>query len=90
MYNDENNSMPGFHKQKQPEYKCLLSSRGLDDIFQRCGDFETREILFGLEEKIRLQVCWLDGVVSGTAVTEDIIRPLTQLSRSRNVTNEEQ
>ena len=90
MYDNASDLSRGFHKQKQPEYKCLISSQGLDDIFQRCGDYETREILFGLEEKIRLQVCWLDGVVSGTAVTEDIIRPLTQLSRSRNVTNEQQ
>ena len=90
MYNDENNSMPGFHKQKQPEYKCLLSSQKLDDIFQRCGDFEMREILFGLAKPLCLHVCWLDGVVSGTAVTEEIIRPLTQLSRSHGAETEQQ
>ena len=90
MYKNTSNKRRGFHKQKQPEYKCLLSSRGLDEIFQCCGDFETRDILFGLEDRICLHVCWLDGVVSGTAVTEDIIRPLTQLLRSRNAETEQQ
>ena len=90
MYNNASDLGPGFHRQKQPEYKCLISSQGLDDIFQHCGDFETREILFGLEKKISLHVCWLDGVVSGTAVTEEIIRPLTQLSRSHDAGSEQQ
>ena len=82
MYNNASDLGPGFHRQKQPEYKCLISSQGLDDIFQHCGDFETREILFGLEKKISLHVCWLDGVVSGTAVTEEIIRPKSAAKRS--------
>ncbi|MGN0981694.1 MAG: spore germination protein [Candidatus Limivicinus sp.] len=90
MYNNASDSSRGFHKQKQPEYKCLISSQELDNIFQHCGDFEMREILFGLEGKICLHVCWLDGVVSGTAVTEEIIRPLTQLLRSRNAASEQQ
>lgn len=90
MDNNARATSRDFHKQKLPEYKCLVSSQNLEDIFQRCGDYETREILFGLKDKICLHVCWLDGVVSGTAVTEDIIRPLTQLIRSRNAETEQQ
>lgn len=90
MYNNAFDETTGFHKLPQPEYKCLPSSGNLKDIFSRCGDYETRDILFGLEQNISLHVCWLDGIVSGTSVAEDIIRPLTQLSRAQNVQNETQ
>lgn len=90
MYNNAYNSDPGFHERKQPEYKCLPNSDNLKDVFARCGDYESRKIMFGLEGKIALRICWLDGVVSGTAVTEDVIRPLTQLSRSHSVNTEQQ
>lgn len=68
----------------------MPSTGNLKDIFSRCGDFEIRNILFGLEQELSLAVCWLDGVVSGTSVTEEIIRPLTQLSRARDVQTETQ
>lgn len=90
MYNNAFNSNPAAHPRKQPEYKCLPGSASLKEIFSRCGDYQSREIMFGLEGEIPLQVCWLDGVVSGTAVAEEVIRPLTQLSRSRSVQTEQQ
>ena len=90
MYTESNEAHRGFHRHRQPEYKCLLSSENLKDIFSRCGDYESREIILGLEQNIELTICWLDGLVSGTAVAEEIIRPLTQAGRSPLVKNEQQ
>ena len=90
MYTNSNHSSPAFHKQKLPEYKCLLSWQNLKDIFASCGDFESREIILGLEQNIRLTICWLDGLVSGTAVAEEIIRPLTQAGRSPLMKSQQQ
>lgn len=90
MYTNSNESYPSFHKQKLPEYKCLLSWQNLKDIFASCGDFESREIILGLEQNISLTLCWLDGLVSGTAVAEEIIRPLTQAGRSPQVKSQQQ
>ena len=73
-----------------PEYKCLLSSENIKAIFSCCGDFEIREILFGLHEGKRLNICWLDGIVSGSEVAEDVIRPLTDMLRSRGADTEQQ
>lgn len=90
MYTDSNEGSLGFHRQKLPEYKCLLSSESIKDIFSSCGDFESREIILGLEQNISLTLCWLDGLVSGTAVAEEIIRPLTQAGRSPQVKSQQQ
>ncbi len=90
MYTNSNHSSPAFHKQKLPEYKCLLSWQNLKDIFASCGDFESREIILGLEQNISLTLCWLDGLVSGTAVAEEIIRPLTQAGRNPQMKSEQQ
>ena len=90
MYTDSNEGSLGFHRQKLPEYKRLLSSESIKDIFSSCGDFESREIILGLEQNISLTLCWLDGLVSGTAVAEEIIRPLTQAGRSPQVKSQQQ
>ncbi len=82
MYTDIMNLHPGVHRPEQPEFKCLLNSENISNLFSNCSDFESREILFGLEKKITLHLCWLDGLVSGTDVAEGIIRPLTELLRA--------
>lgn len=90
MYTNSYDSARGYHRQKLPEYKCLVSSENLKDIFSRCGDYESREIILGLEQNISLKVCWLDGLVSGTAVAEEIIRPLTQAGRNPHIQSQQQ
>ena len=88
MYNGKLPLRPGPHLRKKPEYKCLLSADSLKAIFAGSADFESREIYFGLGAEVRLQVCWLDGVVSGGDISEQILRPLTELSRARGVAGE--
>lgn len=88
MYNNKLPFLIGPHSRKQPEYKCLLSSENLKSIFASCGDYETREIFYGLDKRVPLSVCWIDGIVGGGDVSEDVLRPLTELMRSRGLSND--
>ena len=72
---------PGPHPKRSPEYDCDITIKNLKDIFASCGDFQNRKLDFGLGGEIFPEVCWLDGVVSGDSVSQDIIRPLTDLLR---------
>ena len=70
-----------FHPKKSPEYDCRISVEGLKTIFSGCEDFFLREIRLGSEKNILGFVCWIDGLVCETDVSEDVIRPLTESSR---------
>lgn len=61
---------------------AAVSFPALAALFTGCADFNSRRLSFGLDGKLILTACWIDGLVSGTAVTDDILRPLTQASRS--------
>ena len=54
----------------------------LSALFGNCADFESRRVDFGLDPLLSVTACWIDGLVSGERVTEDILRPLTQAGRS--------
>lgn len=69
------------HTQKTPKYPEPISAEALKNIFDRCSDFQTREISPALIGE-PVTVCWLDGVVDGGAVATEIIRPLTELLRT--------
>lgn len=58
----------------------LLSA--LRERFSGCADFTERRIRYGLDRRLSLPVCWLDGTVSGTVVGLEILRPLTELLRA--------
>lgn len=61
----------------------------LQDRFAGCGDFTLRRVAFGLDGTLKLPVCWLDGTVSGSAVSLEILRPLTELLRSAGTREED-
>ncbi len=63
------------------KYPGLVSPSALAACFDHCDDFQCRRIAFGLEPAQNIAVCWLDGLVSGEQVSEDILRPLTEASR---------
>ena len=71
-----------LHVRPMPEYKCLIASAALDGIFSSCADYEKRKISFGLSGKYTLHICWLDGIVDGAQLAEEIIRPLTDFVRT--------
>lgn len=70
-----------FHPKKSPEYDCRISVEGLKSIFSGCEDFFLREIRLGSEKNIFASVCWIDGLICETDVSEDVIRPLTESAR---------
>ena len=73
----------GAHPEREPKYPVELSAAALEGIFSGCGDFETRRVLPGLMAgSSALTLCWLDGLVDGVTVSEDVLRPLTELTRT--------
>lgn len=78
------------HPLRLPEYDKPLCAASLREIFSSCADFEMREIAFGLEKSVRVNVCWLDGIVSGGDVSSLVLRPLTQSARASGAKSEEQ
>ena len=71
----------GPHPRRVPAYPEPLTAASLQALFADCGDFQSRRILLGLDEEKGVTVCWLDGLVSGALVAEDILRPLTSAPR---------
>jgi len=80
--------LPPPRPRRTPEYTAAIAADAVREIFTACGDFELRRIDFGLEGRLLLPVCWLDGLVSGTDVTEGVIRPLTQALRAEGLEDE--
>lgn len=73
----------GPHPEIKPKYPGVPNSKALAEVFTGCGDYEQRSVLPGLlmgAESVTL--CWLDGLVDGVTVSEDILRPLTDLQRT--------
>ena len=59
-----------------------ISVRALRELFARCGDFTLRQIESGLTDGETVTACWIDGLVSGDAVAETVLRPLTEPERA--------
>ena len=84
-------SLPGaVHPRPRPEYPGALRAETLRALFADCADYQQREVLFGLDEKRRLSLCWLDGIVSSELVAEQILRPLTDSLRADSPENQQQ
>ena len=48
-------------------------------MFSGCADYSERTLrLGGAENGIKAQLCWLDGLTDGDAVSETIVKPLTE------------
>ena len=59
----------------------LISQKSLEIIFSGCDDFQLRPVWPGGCPAPGVCVCWLDGLVSGKAVSSDVLRPLTDALR---------
>lgn len=69
------------HPRKNIRYDMPVNEKNVKEVFSGCGDFELRQVWLGGRPISGISVCWLDGVVSGTAVSEDVIRPLADNAR---------
>ena len=70
------------HARREPAYRGTISAKTLNDIFDGCSDFQSRDIRPGLSGDKTLFVCWLDGVASGGDISKDVLRPLTEILRA--------
>ena len=70
----------GFHPEPDPIYKCPISPENVEKLFDGCEDFENRRLSAGGTGPI-VFACWLDGVVSGSDVADQVLKPLTDPDR---------
>ena len=80
-------SNDGPHPRPQPQYDVPVTAGELKKIFSDCDDFEARTVRIGLESRLTVTVCWLDGVVSAGDVSTDVLRPLTEGGRLADITS---
>ncbi len=81
MYTETPDFRAGAVSRRAPRYPILLTQSALEEIFSACADFQKRSLLLGLHPDKRVTVFWFDGLVSSRMLTEDVIRPLTSLTR---------
>ena len=74
------------HPRPQPKFDVPITAAEVKKIFSDCDDFEMRTVRIGLESRLTVCVCWLDGVVAAGDVSADILRPLTEGGRLADVT----
>ena len=89
MYTSTSDLSGSFRPLRPVRFPEPITSPYIRSLFSRCADFETRRIVFGLDGRVVLTVCWIDALVSGTGVSEDIVRPLTDSLRALHAAGEE-
>jgi spore germination protein KA len=65
---------------KKPGFPSPVSSQTVADVFRDCFDFVSREIRVGGGGDT-VTLCFLDGLISGDAIAETVLRPLTDSLR---------
>ena len=69
-----------FHPEVTPRYPWPVSPENTEKVFAGCGDLESRRVRAGGTGPA-VYACWLDGVVSGADVAEQVLKPLTDPAR---------
>ena len=64
-----------------------ISAKNIENEFSCCNDFQIRGIHPGGQELPGVWVCWLDGVASFQALSEDVLRPFTDQLRFGTVSD---
>lgn len=64
-----------------------LTKEELQSIFQSCSDFMLREVYVGEQKEWSVWLCWIDGLASGTDISDTILRPLTDPLRYEHCTD---
>ena len=71
----------------EPESGAPVSAAALEAVFEGCYDFEARDVHIGGDTARLARLCFIDGLVSGSDVAEQVIRPLTDPKRFGAVTD---
>lgn len=79
MYNDQFTSKGDipYHPRREPKYDVPLTPQHIREIFADCADFQAREISIGGQSDFPAHVFFLDGLISGGEVAENVLCPLT-------------
>lgn len=75
---------PPHHPRPAVTYPEPISTTALEGIFANCADFERRDILLGGDSELRATLYYIDGLISGSDISELILRPLTEPERLGN------
>ena len=65
-----------------------VKSADIEKIFENCADFTIRDLNLGLLGAVSAKICFFDGLISGDATGEQVIRPLTDPIRFIGIKNE--
>lgn len=71
----------GYHPRKKTQYDAPLTAKTIKEIFADCSDLESRELYIGGRRHGEATVFFIDGLVSGSEVSDAVVRPLTAQSR---------
>lgn len=69
------------HPRVVPKYTMELTAAAVKDIFKDCSDFQTRELSIGGDKTGLVTLLYFDGLVDGTFLSGNVIRPLTDDAR---------
>ena len=70
-----------YHPEKTTNSAERISAAAVLRVFSGCEDFTLRPVWPGGTRTEGVSVCWIDGLVSGKAVSADVLRPLTDDDR---------
>ncbi len=73
----------GVKARPTPEFPQPLTAKNVRDIFSGCDDVVERDIYIGGKKELTGKLFFIDGLVSGTAISEDVLRPITDDDRLR-------
>ncbi len=67
--------------QQTLEFPHPIQKAYLQEIFHDCSDLIVREVYIGEHPAFSVWVCWMDGLTSGTDLSDNVLRPLTDPMR---------
>lgn len=70
-----------YHPRSEPKYSLPLCSENLKKVFENCDDFAIRTVYIGGNSAYKAQICFIDGVVSGEAVSREVLASLAKEER---------
>ena len=66
------------HPRREPRIPLPLSLENLGRVFDRCADYQTREVCLAGAGDRTLTVCYIDGMARSERLNDYVLRPLAQ------------
>jgi spore germination protein KA len=90
LFKTKKSADPLDNGKKTPRFTGKITSEYIEKIFNDCYDFVQRRVDIGGDAKKGVTLCFIDGLVSGAMIAEEIIRPMTSTQRFGDVVSEKQ